>query len=909
MRVPSWWTNVVLAVLAVACGDQPLEVVPERQDPASGGQMTRGGMTALATASSDDGLSITTDKDDYAPGDTVWFTGAGWPANDTLDILLEDEPATHEPHTWWVPVGEDGTFRDSTYVVDVGDLGVTFTLTATSRVTDRWLTVMFTDGNIRIQSNRAGVTFTVTATKYIGSGNCTTGAQTPTTPTIASSPTTFTANPSPVESYKFVAAANSDQTPAAPFVNWTTSDPVVSNTGNTLCVVGFNGNRSYTANYDAASDLTITKSTSGTFSVGSLNAAYGFEVTNSGNATAEGSASNRITVTDVLPAGLTAPASPFNVTNWSCTVAGQTVTCELSPGQTIAPAASRTFSFGVGITLAACPSVTNSASVGGGNEPAGNTGNNTSAPVATTISAGCPNPNQAPTADAGDDKEGNEGSAILLDGSGSSDPDGDTPLEFEWTVVTPLTGFDTGATCDLTNPSTAAPSITCTDDGTVKVKLKVKDSEGLPSTNEDEVEVTVKNVKPTVTVSPTSKTIAEGGSASFTATVTDEGANDDPDDFDFDWTTTVSPCSVSGTPTLTSATFSCNDNATGTVKLTVDDGDDDGEAFDESSLTVTNVPPTASGLTTNSPVAEGSDITLSLADVFDPSTVDAAVLHFAFDCGDGNGYGTATSYASTDGTNAATCPTNDNGDRTVKGKVFDKDGGANEYSAPVTVTNVPPTIQSLLTPVTGDPLPETIFINGTLSLEVTFTDPGSGDTHKAQIKCDAASAYADVNGAGNDASPFTTSCTFSSIGSKTIYVKVTDDDGGSDVETHEVLVTYNFDGFFAPVDRPNTMNISKAGQAIPLKWRLKDANGLPVTNVSVVTVKTKGISCGTSTASDAIEEYAGSSGLINHGDGSYQFNWKTPAGYAGSCKSIILVFGVDPDIYEEGPHAYFTFKK
>ena len=80
------------------------------------------GMTADATASSEDGLTISTDKDDYQPGDTVCLTGAGWPANDTLDIVLEDEPETHEPHKWTVTVAEDGTFRDSTYVVDEGDL-------------------------------------------------------------------------------------------------------------------------------------------------------------------------------------------------------------------------------------------------------------------------------------------------------------------------------------------------------------------------------------------------------------------------------------------------------------------------------------------------------------------------------------------------------------------------------------------------------------------------------------------------------------------------------------------------------------------------------------------------------------------------------------------------------------------
>ena len=146
MRVPSWWTSVVLAGLAVACGDQPTEVLPEPE-------MTQGpGIIALATSSSDDGLSITTDKDDYAPGDTVWFTGAGWQAGDTLDIVLEDEPATHEPHMWWVPVDGSGGFRDSTYVVDVGDLGVTFTLTATSRATGRSLTVQFTDGTLSMTS-------------------------------------------------------------------------------------------------------------------------------------------------------------------------------------------------------------------------------------------------------------------------------------------------------------------------------------------------------------------------------------------------------------------------------------------------------------------------------------------------------------------------------------------------------------------------------------------------------------------------------------------------------------------------------------------------------------------------------------------------------------------------------------
>jgi hypothetical protein len=180
MRGLSSLARVLLVFLVIAlvanCADGP--TAPDRTQ-------TSAPPIAFATASNGAGLSITTDKDDYAPGDTVWFTGAGWQAGDTLDIVLVDEPLTHPPHTWWVPVDETGGFRDSTYVVDAGDLGVAFTLTATGRATGESLTVTFTDGNIRIQSNKPGVTFTVTATKYIGSGNCTTGAQAPRPPPSA----------------------------------------------------------------------------------------------------------------------------------------------------------------------------------------------------------------------------------------------------------------------------------------------------------------------------------------------------------------------------------------------------------------------------------------------------------------------------------------------------------------------------------------------------------------------------------------------------------------------------------------------------------------------------------------------------------------------------------------------------
>jgi hypothetical protein len=104
--------------------------------------------------------------------------------------------------------------------------------------------------------------------------------------------------------------------------------------------------------------------------------------------------------------------------------------------------------------------------------------------------------------------------------------------------------------------------------------------------------------------------------------------------------------------------------------------------------------------------------------------------------------------------------------------------------------------------------------------------------------------------------------------------------------------SYNFVGFAKPVENNGVLNVAKAGQAIPLKWRLLDANGLPVTNLTSVNVSVGSLSCDADASTGAVEEYAsGSSGLQNLGDGYYQFNWKTPTTYANSCRTMRLSLG------------------
>lgn len=147
------------------------------------------------------------------------------------------------------------------------------------------------------------------------------------------------------------------------------------------------------------------------------------------------------------------------------------------------------------------------------------------------------------------------------------------------------------------------------------------------------------------------------------------------------------------------------------------------------------------------------------------------------------------------------------------------------------------------------------------------------------------------------------------VGTKTVTAPTASDNVGhtSTAVSCQYRVVYGFAGLFAPIDRPNTMNVSKAGQSIPLKWRLTDVDGNPVIDLNAASVTVNGISCSLGASDDLVEEVApGGSGLQNLGNGYYQINWKTPTTYAGSCKSLNLNLG------EGEPRAglaYISFKK
>jgi hypothetical protein len=104
--------------------------------------------------------------------------------------------------------------------------------------------------------------------------------------------------------------------------------------------------------------------------------------------------------------------------------------------------------------------------------------------------------------------------------------------------------------------------------------------------------------------------------------------------------------------------------------------------------------------------------------------------------------------------------------------------------------------------------------------------------------------------------------------------------------------TWRFAGFDQPVDNLPTLNRVKAGQAIPLKWRLLTSDGAPVTNLTSAKLTVAALACSATAPVDDLEQVvATASGLQNLGNGYYQLNWKSDKAYAGSCKTLHLDLG------------------
>lgn len=165
---------------------------------------------------------------------------------------------------------------------------------------------------------------------------------------------------------------------------------------------------------------------------------------------------------------------------------------------------------------------------------------------------------------------------------------------------------------------------------------------------------------------------------------------------------------------------------------------------------------------------------------------------------------------------------------------------------------------------------------------------------------------ASVSGLDEAASMLSGQVTTAAVGPQSLTFTAFDMAGNQASQSCSYNVIYDFSGFYPPIAQAPALNLVTAGSTIPLKWRLLDATGGPVINLSGVTVTAISLSCPAGATQDQIEEYSsGSSSLQYLGDGYYQWNWKSPTTYAGSCKTLKLNLGEGAG-YEH--FALFQFK-
>ncbi len=194
-----------------------------------------------------------------------------------------------------------------------------------------------------------------------------------------------------------------------------------------------------------------------------------------------------------------------------------------------------------------------------------------------TLTASLNGSNHAPVADASSDQAVETGSLTTLDGSSSSDEDGD-PLTYAWTIDSQ----PGGAAATLSDDTVVSPTFTPGLDGTYVFSLVVND--GIIDSSSDSVTVIA-------STSSNSAPVADAGddgmaTAGDPITLDGSGSSDpDSDEITYSWTITFKPggdenLATLDNPTSVNPTLNTYRRETGpyTIELIVNDGSVDSAA-------------------------------------------------------------------------------------------------------------------------------------------------------------------------------------------------------------------------------------------------------------------------------------------------------------------------------------------
>ena len=137
-------------------------------------------VNAQSNAYADAGLSaptVTSDKDDYAPGEIAYITGTGWTLDQSVHVEFKETPDYPDYHIYDVNVDADGNWKID-YQVEIRHLGVTFNVIAVGKQSLDKATTVFTDAGkclLSVSASGGGSfclnTTAVVSATYTTSGN------------------------------------------------------------------------------------------------------------------------------------------------------------------------------------------------------------------------------------------------------------------------------------------------------------------------------------------------------------------------------------------------------------------------------------------------------------------------------------------------------------------------------------------------------------------------------------------------------------------------------------------------------------------------------------------------------------------------------------------------------------------
>ena len=236
--------------------------------------------------------------------------------------------------------------------------------------------------------------------------------------------------------------------------------------------------------------------------------------------------------------------------------------------------------------------------------------------VAITVSS-APPVNQPPTASAGVDQSVAVGASVVLDGSGSSDPDPGTTLTYAWVKTS-------GPAVSLSNPSVVKPTFAATVAGTYVWSLTVSDG-SLTSA--------VDTVTVTVLASPTADAGVDQAVTTGTVVTLDGSGSLNPNvgtSLTYAWVKTSGPAVSLSSSSVVKPTFTASAVGTYVFELRVSVGSVVTSTADVVTVTVSDaaiVAPTANAGVDQS-VVVGSQVTLDGSGSVNPNV--GATLTYAW---------------------------------------------------------------------------------------------------------------------------------------------------------------------------------------------------------------------------------------------------------------------------------------